>query len=299
MNTPVKQKRKTGGGTGSAAPVSADRPSPRAVSKSSGPKSRGYTVEAVKRAMDILTAFSHAEPELALSQIVARTGLAKTTAFRILATLCDRGFCTHDPVTSRYSLGFEMLSLADIRRRQANVRDAAMPVMRQIRDQVNETIVLSVRTGDFRVHIDFVEGLHSMRRMADPGIQAPLYAGAASKVLLAGLDDAKIDEYLGRTRLKPIQKNTITSVPALRRGIGLIRRRGYAESKSELISGGGGALAAPVKDYSGATVAVIDILTPKNRYTARHRKLCIELLLDGVRRVSERLGHREGRIGAP
>jgi DNA-binding IclR family transcriptional regulator len=296
MNTLVKQKRKTGGGKESAAPVSADRPPSRVDSKSSGPKSQGYTVEAVKRAMDILTAFSHAEPELALSQIVARTGLAKTTAFRILATLCDRGFCTHDPVTSRYSLGFEVLSLADIRRRQANVRDVAMPVMRQIRDQVNETIVLSVRTSDFRVHIDFVEGLHPMRRMADPGRQAPLYAGAASKVLLAGLDDTEIDDYLGRTRLKRLSKNTITSVPALRRNIGLIRRRGYAESKSELI-GGGGALAAPVKDYSGATVAVIDILTPESRYTARHRKLCIELLLDGVRRVSDRLGYREGQIG--
>jgi hypothetical protein len=38
----------------------------------------------------------------------------------------------------------------------------------------------------------------------------------------------------------------------------------------------------------------MDILTPEHRYTAAHRERCIALLLDGARRASERLGHREG-----
>ena len=55
---------------------------------------------------------------------------------------------------------------------------------------------------------------------------------------------------------------------------------------------GGGALAAPIKEFSGKTVAVMDILTPEHRYTAKHREHCIEMLLDGARRASERLGYR-------
>jgi len=223
--------------------------------------------------------------------VVQATGLPKTTVFRLLSSLIERDFCELDPQTGKYSLGFALVRLADIRRRQSNVHDVAIPVMREIRNEVNETVILSVRSGDFRVHIDFVEGLHPMRRMADLGVRAPLYAGAASKVLLAGMDDDEIEAYLGRTRLTAFQDTTITDKGVLWREIRSIRKCGYAESKGELFPGGG-ALAAPLKDFSGGTVAVMDILTPEHRYTAEHRERCITLLLDGARQASHRLGYR-------
>lgn len=250
-----------------------------------------YSIDVLTRAINVLSVFGHARPQLSLSEIVAAVSLPKTTVFRLLSSLVERDFCELDPQTGKYSLGFELVRLADIRRRQTNVHDVAIPVMRDIRNEVNETVILSIRSGDFRVHIDFVEGLHPMRRMADLGVRAPLYAGAASKVLLAGMDDEDIDVYLARTKLTAFQKTTITDTAALWREIRTIRKRGYAESKGEIFPGGG-ALAAPLKDFSGRTVAVMDILTPEHRYTAQHRERCIALLLDGARRGSERLGYR-------
>jgi DNA-binding IclR family transcriptional regulator len=82
------------------------------------------------------------------------------------------------------------------------------------------------------------------------------------------------------------------------REIRLVRKRGFAESKGELFPGGG-ALAAPIKDYSGGTVAVMDILTPAHRYTAAHRDRCIGLLLNGAQRASERLGYRTQAAATP
>jgi DNA-binding IclR family transcriptional regulator len=98
--------------------------------------------------------------------------------------------------------------------------------------------------------------------MADLGVRAPLYAGAASKVLLAGMEDDDIESYHARTELAPLQKTTITDKTVLWREIRTIRKRGYAESKGEIFTGGG-ALAAPLKDFSGKTVAVMDIFPPK------------------------------------
>src|SRR5262245_11222204 len=250
-----------------------------------------YSIEVLTRAINVLSAFGHARPDLSLSEIVAAVQLPKTTVFRLLSSLVERDFCEFDPQTGKYSLGFELVRLSDIRRRQTNVHDVAIPVMRDIRNEVNETVILSVRSGDFRVHIDFVEGLHPMRRMADLGVRAPLYAGAASKVLLAGMEDDDIEAYLSRTELTPLQRTTITDKSVLWREIRTIRKRGYAESKGEIFTGGG-ALAAPLKDFSGKTVAVMDILTPENRYTPQHRERCITLLLQGARRGSERLGYR-------
>ena len=250
-----------------------------------------YSIEVLTRAFDIMSVFSHARPSMSLVEIVQAVELPKTTVFRILSSLVARGMCDWDAQSGKYSLGFELVRLADIRRRQNNVHDVALPVMRDIRNQVNETVILSVRSGDSRVHIDFVEGLHPMRRMADLGVRAPLYAGAASKVLLAGMEDDEIGAYLDKTDLTAFQESTITDRNVLWREVRTIRKRGFAESKGELFPGGG-ALAAPIKDFTGKTVAVMDILTPEHRYTAAHREHCIDLLLDGARRASERLGFR-------
>jgi DNA-binding IclR family transcriptional regulator len=254
-------------------------------------KNNPYAIGVLSRAFDILAIFSHARPSLSLGEIVTAVRLPKTTVFRVLSSLVERGYCECDPQTGKYSLGFELLRLADIRRRQTNVHDVAAPAMREIRNAVNETVILSVRAGDSRVHIDFVEGLHVMRRMADLGVPAPLYAGAASKVLLAGMNDDEIDAYLDRTDLAAFQDSTITDRAMLWREVRSIRKRGFAESKGELFAGGG-ALAAPIKDFSGKTIAVLDILTPEHRYTEEHRERCITILLEGTRRVSERLGYR-------
>jgi DNA-binding IclR family transcriptional regulator len=261
-----------------------------------GKASNAYSIGVLTRAINVLSAFGHARPQLGLSEIVLAVRLPKTTVFRLLSSLVERNFCEFDSETGKYSLGFELVRLADIRRRQTNVHDVAIPVMRDIRNEVNETVILSVRSGDFRVHIDFVEGLHPMRRMADLGVRAPLYAGAASKVLLAGMEDDDIESYLARTKLTALQKTTITDKNMLWREIRAIRKRGYAESKGEIFRGGG-ALAAPLKDFSGKTVAVMDILTPEHRYTPQHRERCIALLLNGARRGSERLGYHHDANG--
>jgi DNA-binding IclR family transcriptional regulator len=250
-----------------------------------------YSIGVLTKAASILAVFSHKKPSLGLKEISTATGIPKTTAFRILSSLAEHGLCEFDESTEKYSLGFFLLHLADIRRRQTDVHSVAVPIMREIRNAIGETVVLSVRSGEARVHIHAVEGLHTMRRTADLGVSAPLYAGAASKVLLAGMEDDEIKSYLARTSMTKFQKSTITDAKSLWAEIEIIRQRGYAESLGELISGGG-ALAAPIRDHMGRTVGVIDILTPESRYTPEHREKCIELLLDGTRRCSERLGFR-------
>jgi len=271
-----------------SATVRGERSSP-AAQENAKPRS-AYSIEVLNKAFDIVSVFSHECPSLSLKQLVAQTGLPKTTVFRILSTLTERHFCELDQKTELYSLGFAFLRLGDIRRRQANFHSEALPVMRDLRNELNETVVLSIRTGDFRVHIDFVESRHPMRRMADLGVHAPLYAGAASKVLLAGLNEEELDSYLARTELSAFQKATITDKKALHQELQKIRAQGFAESKGELFTGGG-ALAAPIRNFHSETVAVIDILTPEHRYTPDYRERCIEHLLEGVDTISRRLGY--------
>jgi hypothetical protein len=59
-------------------------------------------------------AVSHAKPSLSLGEVVTAVRLPKTTVFRVLSSLVERGYCECDPQTGKYSLGFELLRLADI-----------------------------------------------------------------------------------------------------------------------------------------------------------------------------------------
>lgn len=254
-----------------------------------------YGITAIHRAVKVLFAFNQGHPLLSLNEIVAKSQLPKTTVYRILTTLTETGVCELDPDTGKYGLGLVLLRLAEIRRRQPRIRDIAVPVMTHIRDQTTETVVISVRSGDYRVHFDAVEGIHGMRRTADPGTRIPLYVGAASKVLLAAMSHEEIENYIQRTSLIPYQKNTVTSAVALRRELTFARQNGYSESNSELIMGCA-ALAVPIRDFTGETIAALDVLVPESRYTPKIREKCLRLLLDGARHISYRLGFDQNTV---
>lgn len=93
---------------------------------------KSYSIEVLRRATETLSVFSHARPALTLAQIVQTVELPKTTVYRVLSSLVEQGFCEWDAERGQYSLGFELVRLADIRRRQSNVHDIALSVMRDI-----------------------------------------------------------------------------------------------------------------------------------------------------------------------
>lgn len=264
---------------------------PKSGQRQAEGKASSYSIEAVERAVDVLMAFTHAEPELTLGEVVERTRLPKSTVFRLLSTLRARHLCQLDTETGRYSLGYELLKMADIRARQINFRRLVLPVMQELRDISNETIVLSIRDGDDRVNIDYVESKHPLRRVPEPGRRAPLYSGAASKAFLAAMSDEAIAAYLDRTELAQRGPNTITDRVALHREIGKIRSVGYAESRGEQTPQGN-AIAAAVFDHTGEPICVISISYVDSRFTEAIRKKSVARLIELTRHLSQELGAR-------
>lgn len=248
-----------------------------------------YAVSTLDRAIDVLEAFSHRSPELSLKQIAARTGLHKATAFRLVTTLSRRGLMIKHPITGRYRLGFELISLAEIAKGQTSLVAEALPVMRQVRDHLNETVFLCVRVGDHRMDIEQVEGLQNIRRVLTLGEQKSLYAGAGSKVLLAAMSDEAIAAYLGRTKLVALTRTTPTTAKAVCSEIQAIRRQGYAEGWDERDSGGAGA-AAPIFGPSGEAIGALAIAVPTSRYSVALKKKTIAAVTKGAAAISDRLG---------
>jgi DNA-binding IclR family transcriptional regulator len=255
------------------------------------PSSNGdaYGVSTVDRAIDLLDAFSHRTPELSLKEVAAVAGLHKATAFRLVTTLCRRGLLSKHPVTGLYRLGFRLISLAEIAKARTGLVAEALPIMRRVRDQLNETVVLAVRMGDQRIDVEQVEGLQNIRRVLTLGEPKSLYAGAAGKVLLAAMTDAEIEEYLGRTKLIAFTLTTPITAKAVWAEVAGIRRRGYAEGWDERNSGGAGA-AAPIHGPAGDAIGSFSVAVPTMRYTPALKKLTIAAVVDAAAAISRCLG---------
>lgn len=69
-------------------------------------------VYSVRVALDTPEAVAFSEEGIGVSEIAAGLGLAKTTAFRHLHTLVDRGYVVRHSTTARYQIGikFQLLS---------------------------------------------------------------------------------------------------------------------------------------------------------------------------------------------
>jgi DNA-binding IclR family transcriptional regulator len=257
-----------------------------------------YSIRAVDRAVAVLTAFTIEDPALSLADIAERTELSKPTVFRLLTSLRRHGFIAQDEDRGEYRLGFELVSLAAIRRRQTKVWEVALPYLRRIRDAVDETVLLCVRIDDERYILDQVESTQPIRRVARIGERVPLYAGAASRILLAAMDDHEVDDYLGRTSLRSLGPATITDPDALRADLRSVRELGYAIGNNERNVGGNG-IAVGVRDYTGRTVAALQVTAPNERWTDDVRTRALEILQSAATELSAELGDRSSAAPIP
>ncbi len=255
----------------------------------SAPSKKVDSLKSFERAIDVLSLFALNKPDLSLAEIVSLTALPKSTAFRILNTLVLSRICDKDPITGRYSLGIALLHFADIRKRQAKVRDVAVPFLRLLRTHLDETVVLAVRAGDDRVQLDRVEAHHPLFLNAEVGLRVPLYLGATGLILLSGLTPSQINGYIGRTQFERRQRNHIVSAAQLQREIAAIKKNGFVESRSELSETPCMSLAVPILDNKGETVAALGTLIAESRFSAQFRSRAVQFLIEGAQKISAKL----------
>jgi len=256
---------------------------PQTAAESGDRNAVRYKGEAIARAARVLALFGPTRRERTLAELAEASGVPKATLRGILDTLVGHGLLAVDGA-ARYRLGYAWLRLGDVRRNQLNIRESALPVMRQIRDAIDETVILSLKVGERRVHLDYVESTQSIRRITQIGHEAPLHVGAAGSVLLAGLSEAEIDAYMGRTITADDARD------AGRRFVAAIKRDGYAVV-SGAVNAQTAAVAAPVQDHSGRIIAALTISCPRERFTRDLESRCIALVTGGARQLSRTLGY--------
>lgn len=248
-------------------------------------------VRSLDRAIAILNAFTRERNELGVSQIAQLTGLNTSTAHRLLGSLATNGLVQQVSGSRRYALGPHILRLAYIASGHVNVQEAALPIMRRLRDASDETVGLHLlRADNRRVVVDQVESHKPLRRTyTELGQPIPLHQGAPGKVLLAFLSPEAREAVLAGP-LEAATAVTPTDADKLREELLLIRERGYALSFGERVTDIH-TVAVPVANHTGEVIASLSITGPTVRMPPERLEQLAQLAIAAGQELSRQLGY--------
>jgi len=114
-----------------------------------------------------------------------------------------------------------------------DVRQAALPAMHWLLDDIRETVHLSVLDGEQVMCIDKLDSPEPVRAYSEIGRKAPAYCIATGKVLLAWRELYQPSLHLVNSKREAFTAATITNVAEMVKKLARIRSQGYAVNRGE------------------------------------------------------------------
>ncbi len=260
----------------------------RAVSMSKT-KSKHQVVKSAARALDILELLVKFPSGLTLTDVADHLHIPFSSLHNLMSTLQERGYLTRDDGTSVYHLSSKLIQLAAAHHSQHDLVSIADPVMERVSRLTAETTSLAVRQDSAVVFIhkraaqDFVQVVNPV------GARVAAHATGLGKVMLADLDEIELDRLYPSEQLLRLTPATITTKRELKEALRRVREDGYAIDNAESHEGVW-AVAAPLRNAKGRSVAALSVAAPLFRVKDTNRTDWREIVKDGAEEISRTLG---------
>jgi DNA-binding IclR family transcriptional regulator len=200
-----------------------------------------------------------------LSELAEKSDLSISTIQRLTYTLQELGLIDRHPDTKRFQMGPKMIRLALAVMQSLELKKVARPYMQALSDEIGEVVGLAVLSGTEIILVDSVKIEHQVLNInMNSGAVIPPHATASGKAILAFLDEAQVGKILQHSQMRRLTKNTITSMRTLQKQLKAVSASGYGLAIDENADGFS-AIAAPVRDSSGAVIASTIIMVPSAR----------------------------------
>jgi IclR family acetate operon transcriptional repressor len=231
--------------------------------RSADPDKHSGTVQALDRALGLLSDLARAD-EKTLTELSLKTGMAPSTAHRLLVTMQRHGIVAYDETTQNWMVGVEAFRIGSSFVRRMKVVQAGRPIMRELMEATGETANLGVADAGEVVFVSQVETHEAIRAFFPPGTRGPMHASGIGKALLSELPRDSVQRILQKRGLYSFTPKTLTSTDALFADLNRIRNRGWSVDDEER-NIGMRCLAAPIYNEHGEAVAGVSISGPSVR----------------------------------
>ena len=254
-----------------------------------GPKGTEVAgTQALARGVGVLEVLSGESAPLDIEQVAERVGVPLSTAYRIVRYLAQVGLVEHRE-QGRVALGLRLLDLARVTQLQveSGLLRIARPVMRELAQRKQETAMLMAPTGGQAICLEYIESPRPVRLSFERGRIMPLYAGAASKILLAFLDDRERKRTLAAAEGAVLENGHVISSAELSAELTEIEKAGYCTSEGEVNVDTVG-VAAPVFRRR-RLVAGLTVAGPSRRFTDEYLSQMVDAVVSDAHEISRLL----------
>ena len=246
-------------------------------------------IQSVDRALEVMIYLYHEGKETSITKIAADLGVYKSTVYRTLVTLENRGFVRKNPETDKYWLGNRLFVLGKGVENRMGLPEIVRPYAKKLYDAYCEVVNVSIleRNPDdvYRSVIILKEESDRQVLTVNPpvGSSSECYCSSVGKCLLAYSSNIDLGVY-DTHPMRPHTEHTIITVSALRAELAKVRERGYAMDHEEL-EYGLTCIGAPILDQKGEAVAAISLSGPTSRMLTGD----IEERIEAVKRIAREI----------
>lgn len=258
------------------------------VRRSGSSAADSETVQSVDRALAIVELLLRAGRPLSAREVAVGTGINRTTAHRLLASLHRRGWIERAPGTSGFRPSLRYLALVRAALNGRDFVDEVRPAMERLSVLSRETVHLGVLDNDDVLHIAKVDSPEIVGLSSRVGTRATPHLTGLGKALLAAGSDQELDAYVAQAQMRPAP-DTLTDPDAFRDEIQLGRRRGYSIDDGES-SPGVRCLAVAIRGVEGRPLFAISLTGPDGRFTLQRLESCVPEMLAAARVLSAQFG---------
>jgi IclR family transcriptional regulator, KDG regulon repressor len=239
-------------------------------------------IQSLARGLKILEILAESSKGVSVTELADALELDKGSASRLVSTLANYAYAEKDPISRRYFLGPQVVSLSRSLLARLPLREVAKPFLRELMEKTGECSHVGILAQGQVLYIDQVESPASLRVNAEVGSLAPLHCTALGKALLA----------FGRlplpARLERFTEHTLVTPDALRKNLETVKEQGYAVDNEEFDLGVR-CVAAPVFDFREKVIGSIGVSGPVTRMSAGKFSTCAELVVQISHALSEKM----------
>jgi len=196
----------------------------------------GSSASSATKALALLDCFRQNSNPMGVTELARRTGLPKSTAFRLLTHLEEIGYVGRDGRRYRsgwllFELGTGVNSIAPVR-----MRNISLPHMADLFAQTRQTVHLGALHGREIIHVARMRGAQSAVSPIRFGGRGPATCSAMGKIILAHRPPEVIQQVLSGP-LERMTRYSIIAPGVLFQQLRDARERGYAAEREETAIG--------------------------------------------------------------
>ena len=218
------------------------------------------------KSLSILEAIFQAPQGVGTRTLAKQLDLNVATVHNIASTFCQRGYLRQDPKSKTFHPGIRLMLLGRHPSFFQSLTTAAHPIIQSLADQQKESVMIGSIDHGRIVNLDYIPSRQALRVEEPEELRDLAYCTAVGKVLLASLPEAELETYLQNNPLHRFTEHTITDPDELKASLRQIKKEGHSDSREELCEGIC-ALAVPIRDPLGLTIAGLGLSAPSIRLT--------------------------------